>query len=221
MKRSALFLLPLLAVLSTPAVPASADSDEPWRRRIGLLCGQCHGENGVSVRPGVPHLAGQKLPYLATQLRRFREHIARDLRPFRLSERQSHTMNGIADSMSDLQIAAIAAYYAGLACDIPDPAAPPPAAPDIVQRCVRCHGEDGRGGDDTPIIAGQREDYLIQALAAIKESVLAKGREVMQKDVAPSELPRYHRTMGDWAARMSDDEIAAAAEFYARLPCRD
>jgi len=224
MKRSRLIFLPILAVLAVPAagVSARADNGAALRSLIENLCGGCHGAGGVSMRPGVPHLAGQKFAYLETQMRRFRERLSREQRPFRLSERMSHTMNGIAVSLSDIQIAAIAAYYAGLSCINPEPHERPSPVPEIAQRCMRCHGQDGRGGgENAPAIAGQREDYLVQALVEIKASVLAKNKEVMQRNVAPSELPRYHREMGDWAARMNEAEIAAAAAYYATQPCRD
>ena len=46
------FALPSLAQTPSPVVA------KPWR--LGL-CAACHGETGMAVMPGAPHLAGQRL----------------------------------------------------------------------------------------------------------------------------------------------------------------
>lgn len=74
--------------------------------------------------------------------------------------------------------------------------------PDVLADCARCHGRDGMGrdGDAFPIIAGQNEDYLYDALAAY-----AQG-------------DRHSGIMQTAAARLAYSDLAALAEHYAAQP---
>lgn len=76
--------------------------------------------------------------------------------------------------------------------------------PDVLADCARCHGRDGMGrdGDAFPVIAGQAEDYLYDALSAY-----AVGT-------------RHSGIMQTAAARIPYAEIAALAEHYAAQPRR-
>ncbi|MFD1705117.1 c-type cytochrome [Methylopila henanensis] len=71
--------------------------------------------------------------------------------------------------------------------------------PDVLADCARCHGREGMGrdGDAFPIIAGQSEDYIYDALSAY-----ALGT-------------RHSGIMQTAAARIPYAEIAALAEHYA------
>jgi cytochrome c553 len=67
-------------------------------------CASCHSANGVGIPSQYPRLAGQFPSYLAEQLKLFRS-----------GERaNSEPMHAIADRMSDVDIAAVADYAAGL-----------------------------------------------------------------------------------------------------------
>ena len=70
------------------------------------LCASCHGAQGISASPVIPNLAGQKQGYLASALH-----------DYKAGHRQGSSaamMNGIAPNLSDADIAALSAYYAGL-----------------------------------------------------------------------------------------------------------
>lgn len=71
--------------------------------------------------------------------------------------------------------------------------------------CARCHGEDGmgRGSDAFPVLAGQSDQYLKNALEAYATGQRASG--VMQPV----------------ASRLRDEEIAAMADHYAGLAVQD
>ncbi|GLK56379.1 cytochrome c553 [Methylopila capsulata] len=73
---------------------------------------------------------------------------------------------------------------------------------DTLADCARCHGRDGLGrdGDAFPVIAGQSEDYLFDALSAY-----AVGK-------------RHSGIMQPAAARLPYSELAALAEHYANQP---
>ena len=79
----------------------------------------------------------------------------------------------------------------------------PPTVPlAVTQSCVRCHGLDGLGrGEGTfPKLAGQRRDYLENALNAY-----ARGE-------------RHSGTMGPISAGLRADAISEIAQYYAQLP---
>lgn len=95
----------LAAVVAAPMGEARA-ADE-----AGLVksrpCAVCHGPQGLSVLPTAPNLAGQPEDYLAQQLRAYR------------SGRRNHEiMSLIAKPLSDDDITALAAYYAGFRIEI-------------------------------------------------------------------------------------------------------
>lgn len=68
-----------------------------------MMCGACHGTAGISAVPTYPNLAGQKEAYTVKQLKDFKS-----------GKRNDPTMKGMAASLSDADIADLAAYYASL-----------------------------------------------------------------------------------------------------------
>lgn len=91
---------PILALTGFLSVAANAD-EPPKPARLGL-CAACHGERGVASAPGIPHLAGQDRAYLVAALRQYRS-----------GERTAQAMQTAAGSLSDADIDALAAWYAG------------------------------------------------------------------------------------------------------------
>lgn len=77
----------------------------------------------------------------------------------------------------------------------------PTGAPAVVGAvCARCHGVDGMGrGGGSPVLAGQRADYMVGALRAYRDGARPSGY------------------MQPTAAAMSEVEIEAAAGWYAGL----
>ena len=80
------------------AFPTLAQADKP--AKLGL-CAACHGENGVSRTPGVPHLAGQDEAYLRKALGDYRSGV-----------RKVSPMSSIANQLQPKDIAAFAKWYA-------------------------------------------------------------------------------------------------------------
>jgi len=66
-------------------------------------CFACHGENGISLNPNYPSLAGQSAEYLVKQLNAFRS-----------GTRNDPVMGAMAQSLSDADVDNVAAYYASL-----------------------------------------------------------------------------------------------------------
>jgi cytochrome c553 len=66
-------------------------------------CAACHGGNGISTNPIWPNLAGQKAPYIVSQLKAFKS-----------GERKNAIMAGMAGALSEADMENLAAYYASL-----------------------------------------------------------------------------------------------------------
>jgi cytochrome c553 len=63
-------------------------------------CVACHGADGIGKSPQYPNLAGQKAAYLEKQLKAFRS-----------GERKDSNMNPLSTTLSDEDIAKLAAYF--------------------------------------------------------------------------------------------------------------
>ena len=68
-----------------------------------MMCSACHGVAGISAVPTYPNLAGQKEAYLTKQLQDFKS-----------GKRNDPTMKGMVASLSETDMADLAAYYASL-----------------------------------------------------------------------------------------------------------
>ncbi len=119
----------------------------------------CHGvETYKNAYPdySVPELRHQHAAYIIAALHEYKS-----------GDRPHPTMHAQAASLSDQDIEDIAAYLQG-----PAPAvapAPTGTPPQQAAACVACHGVNGLGvaaplEPKPPILAGQHEDYLVEAL---------------------------------------------------------
>ena len=158
----------------------------------------------------VPMIAGQNAKYIASALAAYRK-----------GERKHPTMRAIAGSLSDQDIADVAAYYAQLgspagAATLAAPAAsaaPAGEAPAQVAalltkgNCVSCHGPNFSSPIDPsyPKLAGQHADYLFAALKAY------------QTDHNPL-MGRNNAIMMGMARPFTHPEIKAIAAYLASLP---
>ena len=171
MKRLALVLLCLLALgacseSKSPGKPsAPAAKEQPGDVKAGQVvaesaCKGCHGLEGGSVAPGVPHLAAQHERYLLAALKAYKE-----------GKRSHAALKVIVERMSEADVRNVAAYYASLpptgeilAKDVartsPYDRGKSGAAP-----CMKCHGEDGNSTTPgIPGLAGQQARYIVIAL---------------------------------------------------------
>lgn len=184
------FLL-ALALMAGAAVPAPA---EPLGERLAP-CLACHGADGRSATPDVPSLGGQPADYLITQLYQFREN-----------QRTAPPMNEMAAGLSDDDLRAFADEIAKLPPPRPEGAGPEAAlverARGLVGRhqCNSCHGADLAGRDAVPRIRGQREDYLLKALAGYRSNA----------------RPGYDPAMNEVAQGLSEADIRDLAAFLSR-----
>jgi len=157
-------------------------------------CSRCHGANGVSATAGVPHVAGQRAPYLHAQLRAYQQ-----------GARPDSPMTGAVKFLSDDALVKVAAYYASL-----DPAPraatkAPPSKPDPLNAgkaaaatCSGCHGETGVSAmAGTPSLVGLDPAYFSAAMAAYRSGA------------------RKNDLMKGFAAGVPEADVPHVALFYA------
>ncbi len=139
------------------AQPAHAQGDPEAGREIGYTCLGCHGIEGYrNAYPSfrVPKLGGQKAGYIEIALRGYRD-----------GTRKHPTMIAQATSLTDKEIADVSAYLATLGADTVASGGSSPAPFDKAAACVACHGQNGISVNAAwPTLAGQWEDYLLNAL---------------------------------------------------------
>lgn len=90
----------LLAALIPPP-PAIADAAAG--RKKAAMCQTCHGIDGVGRMPDVPNIGGESTDYLTRQLGQFKS-----------GERRHEQMSIIAQSLSESDIADLAAWYSSI-----------------------------------------------------------------------------------------------------------
>jgi cytochrome c553 len=193
---------PVSQVVWTPEVLqvlARADVQR-GRAKVQEVCVACHGENGVSASPDFPHLAGQS-----------GAAIYKQLHDYRTGSRVHPIMTDIAKALDEAVIADVAAYYAGQPQRNPLPLTLAEAPPAIIQLvelgdpsrnippCAACHRAGSGGPIETPVLAEQGSEYVVQQL-----KLYAAGER--HNDI-------YAR-MRTIAARLTQFEIDGLAGYY-------
>ena len=124
----------------------------------------CHGPQGNSQVPTTPSLAGQPKVFLENKLVLIREGL-----------REIPQMKGLLDGMSDPDIVALANYFSA------QTRAPVtgPVNTTTYQRgqaisagmlCGSCHLPDYAGRQQIPRLAGQQEDFLLNAMKQFRDN---------------------------------------------------
>ena len=164
---------------------AAQEGDAEAGRTLAGQCRTCHGIDGIAQIPVAPNIGGEPAPYLERQLRAFRS-----------GERENEMMSVVAASLSDAQIADLAAWYASHR-PVATLAANPDDAP---QLCSSCHGADGISVlEEAPNLAGESNIYIETQLKAFRSG------------------KRQSEIMGPIAQDLSDAEMRAAADWYAAV----
>jgi cytochrome c553 len=164
-----------------PLAPLAIEGDVERGAVLAETCAGCHGVAGYrNAYPSyhVPKLGGQNADYIEVALQGYRR-----------GTRSHPTMQAQASSLTDQDIADVAAY---LASAEGEPAVGKSAAGNlaieegrrIALTCVQCHGETGvAAAAQWPNLAGQHESYLEQALLQYKNG--ARNDVLMNQLVAP------------------------------------
>ncbi|MCO8144688.1 c-type cytochrome [Rhodovulum tesquicola] len=156
-------------------------------RQVANMCRTCHGLDGYAQVPIAPHIGGEPKEYIEAQLM-----------AFKTGAREHEIMSVVSTSLSAQQISDVAAWYAAhvATATLPDGV----SAADAPVACVSCHGVDGISvALNAPNLAGEVNIYIDTQLKAFRSG------------------KRRHAIMSEIAAEMTDEEIRAAADWYARI----
>jgi len=190
------------AAAATAAASPTAKPDLAKGQAIATqVCGACHSHDGTRGSPANPIIAGQHADYLAKQLH-----------DFKAGKRKSAVMMGMSGGLSDADIRNVAAFYGsksakpGFAKDadlakLGEKIYRGGLADRAVPACAGCHAPNGVGLPvQYPRVSGQHADYTEAQLVAFRGGARANNP-----------------AMGQIAARLSDREIKAVAEYIAGL----
>ena len=169
---------------------------------VSTLCVACHGEGGNSTVPTFPRLAGLQVEYLTKQLTDFMS-----------GKRKSDVMAPMIAQIKSDDIAGLAAYFStqpparGQSADAQRAAAGKLIYDDGntssgLPACTGCHQAGGAGNERYPRLAGQHAAYT---------------QAQMQQFKAGTRNNDKARVMRAVAERMSEDEMAAVADYLAGL----
>jgi len=205
-------LLPVLAAIVASVTTSAVFADEikgdaQKGAAKNSLCIGCHGIVGYQASfpeiHKVPKISGQSASYIAAALNGYKK-----------GERKHPTMRGIAASLTDQDIADLAAYYeasgAQAGAEAPGKAADALGeAAKLVAKggCTSCHGDNFSKplAAGYPKIAGQHADYLFVALKAYK----AENNP---------QVGRGNAIMGGIAKQFSNAELKELANYVSSLP---
>jgi cytochrome c553 len=203
MKHLFQFAISLSLLVSLP-VFAAGDADAGQGK--AAICAACHGVDGNSIVPNWPKLAGQHSAYLERQLGLIKG-----------GSRQVPEMTGIVISLSDQDIADVAAYFSSqtIAVGLADQALLASGemlfragnAEKDIPACMSCHGPVGEGNplSGYPSLAGQHSVYSEKMLKGFRSGTM------WGEDDANSKI------MTDVTNRLTDAEIAAVSSYIQGL----
>ena len=208
-KATTSILAALVASLGALSAAGTAKAqDAAAGEKKAAMCIGCHGIVGYQASfpevHKVPMIAGQGAKYIVSALTAYKK-----------GERKHPTMRGIAWSLSDTDMADLAAYYekqnASMVKPVADtPAAAPPA--DVAAlltkgACSSCHGANFSKPIDPgyPKLAGQHADYLAVALHAYSVT-------------GNPQVGRGNAIMAGQVKQFSRAELKALAKYIGSLP---
>ena len=218
--------LALVVLLTTTVAFARSDETNPLTGHVGLnagdesaesikvrsgsgdpvagkeksqLCQGCHGEEGISTEGLIPKLAGQ-----------YARYIAKELRNYQSGTRSHQIMNAMAATISDDDLADIAAYFAsrtkmkgdGSNNEVGKKLFLHGDISRTMVACINCHGVNGKGLTPNtsmfPVIGGQQKDYIRRQLVNFR-----KG----DRTNSPNGI------MNRITQKLTDAELEALAEY--------
>lgn len=179
---------------------AFATDSERAKEIVMDKCYLCHGSDGQGSSAIYPRLAGQNPDYIAKQLADFKSgkrkgtmnEMAADLTPEEMTLLGAYfsAQPTKAHRVRDKQLAAVGEYifqrgnkYSGVA------------------PCKSCHGEDGKGTQALPRLAGQHKRYLMIQLQEFNKRTRTNDNAIM----------------GTIAEKLTELEIEAVATYISGM----
>jgi len=166
--------------VEVPAVPTPGNAAEA-AAILGaklLVCNTCHGADGVPRNTATPVIWGQQESYLLKQLHDFDS-----------GSRESEVMKWMATALTPAEVASAAAYFAKRSWPARTASAASASPPAAVAVCQACHQQNLAGGLPAPRLAGQRYEYLVDAMRRYAEGERTNNPEMMNmmKALSPDE----------------------------------
>jgi cytochrome c553 len=198
------------AVQFADAANTMPEGDVASGEAQAATCSACHAQDGNSMVPSFPKLAGLGERYLYEQLVAIRDGV-----------RVVAQMAGQVDNKSDQELADLAAYYDSFErsggqtdpdlVDLGEKVYRAGVAERNVAACTACHGPHGRGNDPAgyPGLAGQHAEYIESQLKAYQTGYERPGEGRYTDGEA--------KVMRSNAFGLSDLEIKAVASYIAGL----
>jgi cytochrome c553 len=200
-------LLVATSLVASPVWAQEGKGNVKDGEKKAAMCIGCHGIVGYQASfpeiHKVPKISGQSGKYIASALNAYKS-----------GERKHASMRGIAVSLTDQDIADLAAYYeaSGVVAGA-QPLAKAPEASEKVNAlltkgaCASCHGDSFSKPIDPsyPKIAGQHSDYLFVALKSYK----VEGN---------SQIGRNNAIMGGIAKQFTNAELKEMSNYLGKLP---
>jgi len=209
-------LLTTMSSLAVACVTAVAQAQpvqgnaENGGKKIAMCVG-CHGIVGYQASfpevHKVPMISGQSATYITAALN-----------AYKTGDRKHPTMRAIADTLTEQDIADLAAYYSENG--LKEGGAPPETAArqpservqalitrDQDNSCTKCHGANFNTPNDgtVPKIAGQHADFLYMALKSYKVD-------------RPGYVGRSNGVMSGQAKKFTNAELKELAAYISSLP---
>lgn len=193
----------ILMSVGLASVAQAAANAADGEKIVTGVCAACHGIDGNSVISTNPKLAQQHPEYIAKQLANFKS-----------GERKNAVMSGMAASLSQEDMANVAAYFGSQKAKVGS--AKTNAAGSLgekiyrggiasvgVPACASCHGATGAGIPvQFPRLSGQHADYVVTQLKAFYSGERANDNAKVMRMIA---------------AKMSDADMAAVADYIQGL----
>lgn len=199
-----------VAFLSSLTYAQGVVKGDPTKARqiVTQVCSACHGTEGNSATAANPNLAGQHPEYVVKQLMNFKPQSGKP------AERVNPVMAGMVANLTADDMSSLAAYFAAQT-----PKLRMASDPELAQlgqaiyrggivakgvaACASCHLPNGAGVPaQFPRLAGQYAEYTEAQLKTFRTGERANDP---------------NRMMRAAAAKLSDREIKAVAEYIAGL----
>ena len=193
-------VLGVLAALAAPANAADATHipERPPVATLGnvaeaeailgaklVVCNTCHGADGVPRYAATPIIWGLQENYLLKQMHDFQS-----------GTRDAEVMTWMATALSQAELGSAAAYFAKKSWPARSAGAAAASPPAVVAVCQACHQQNLAGGLPAPRLAGQKYEYLVEAMRRYAEGERTNNAEMMNimKALSPADreaMARY------------------------------